>query len=187
MTHRVKVNVSPNISVNNFVKRRICDWNCYWYLLTWMRVISLYPLPSDASRVVRRINPIIRYGLWIINVTANLAQLVLFYGTDNSDLPTTEYWNNVIDYWNWTIHSVGVYSWIILFSLRENKWTKLTELLIKNDLRMQPHQSVQCSKMRNLNLFGILYILVAVWNYNFQSINELDNILYVSHRKGVYL
>ena len=159
-----KVQLYPGYSaVGHFVKRRNFDWNC-WYFLTLMRLIGLYPPAADASIAIQRIALIIRYSLWLLNVIINVAQILFFYEMDTSDLSTTEYWNTVIDYWNWTIHNVCIHSWIVFIGLRRNQWAKLTESLIKNDLRMQlSHLSIRFSKMKFVNMLGIFYILAAVW------------------------
>lgn len=159
MAHRIKV--SPVISFGNFVKRRNVTWD-YWYLLTWMRIICIYPPTKDAPSVIQKIALIVRYALWMAILVSNVLQQILLYKFDYSESSGTEYWNTVIDYWNWTIHNVCILSWIVFIGLRKNKWTQLMESLINNDYRIQPHQSIPFSKLRKLNIIGMFYIFVAV-------------------------
>lgn len=148
---------------NRLTINRNVDWN-NWYLLTWMRLISIYsPTTNSSHNVLTIISLFIRYGLWMLNLVANGTQIVLFYKDDYSGSTSTEYWNTVIDYWNWTFHNISIHSYIIFLALREKQWPKLTNILIKNNHRMQSLQlSTGSKKIKYLNIFGILYIILAV-------------------------
>ena len=82
-------------------QNRKLEWN-WRYFITWLRVISLYPL-SNVSNVIALT---IRFALWTINLVAHVAQLFLFYKLGYETASPTEYWNAVIDYWNWTVHNI---------------------------------------------------------------------------------
>jgi len=113
--------------------------NNWWYLSIWMKLIGLYPLTTNDSKVITAVSLIMRYALWILNVAANIIQMVLFYENQSSyyENSVSLYWYDVIQYWNWTVHNIGVQSWIILVALRGNKWMKLNNSLTKTDNILQ--------------------------------------------------
>lgn len=159
-----KVEHFPVTSLNRLTSLRNVDWN-FWYLLTWMRLICIYPPTTNSSHNVLAIIALfIRYGLWVLNLVANGTQMVLFYQVDYYESSPTEYWNTVIDYWNWTVHNIGIHSWIVFLALREHQWPKLTNILMKNNHRLSQslQQSTGLKIIKYLNIFGILYIILAV-------------------------
>lgn len=141
-------------------QNRKLEWN-WRYFITWLRVISLYPL-SNVSNVIALT---IRFALWTINLVAHVAQLFLFYKLGYETASPTEYWNAVIDYWNWTVHNILIHCLIIFVSLRKNHWMQLIQLLIKNDSTMQRYESKTSLKLKNRSILGLFYIAVAVRNY----------------------
>ena len=126
------------------------DGNAREFISTWMCIIGIYPLNSLIHKIIAII---FRYGLWLLNLLASIAQIVLFYELDYDEKSATEYWNTVIDYWNWSVHNISVHSWIVLFALRKNKWIKFHKKCIKINHQMQ---------IKYLNIAGVFYIIFFV-------------------------
>ena len=144
-----------------FIKRNGLVWN-WRYFITWLRIISLYPLTENPSKVVNGISLIVRFGLFVVNVAAHTGQLFLFYNLGYDAALATEYWNAVIDYWNWTAHTLLVHYFIIFVALRKNHWFELNQLLVKIDTFMQPYGSKTSIRLKNRSIMGLLYIIATV-------------------------
>ena len=136
-------------------------WN-WRYFITWLRIISLYPLTENPSKVVNGISLIVRFGLFVVNVAAHTGQLFLFYNLGYDAALATEYWNAVIDYWNWTAHTLLVHYLIIFVALRKNRWFELNHLLVKIDGFMEQYDSKTSIRLKNRSIMGLLYIIATV-------------------------
>ena len=143
------------------VQQRGLDWN-WRYFTAWLRIICLYPLPASASKAANGIALLVRFMLFLINVGAHVAQIFLFYKLGYETSSTTEYWNAVIDYWNWTLHNLSVHCLIFGVNLRHSKWLQLNKLLVKIDTSMQPYESKTSLRLKNRSILGLVYIAFAV-------------------------
>ena len=157
---------------NGSIKKHGLEWNRR-YFITWLRIICLYPLNANASKVANGIALIIRFGLWVVNLVAHILQLFLFYKLGYETASSTEYWNAVIDYWNWTAHNLAVHCLIFFIELRQNNWMQLNKLLVKNDNAMQHYDSKTSLRLKNRSIWAIVYIVVAVRH----QFNPFSNVL----------
>ena len=137
------------------------EWN-WRYFINWLRFISLYPLTNNPSKVANGIALIIRFGLWVVNLVAHILQLFLFYYYGYDTPLATEYWNAVIDYWNWTAHSLAVHYIIIFVALRKNHWMRLNKLLVKIDNAMQGYDAKTSLRLKNKSILALIYITLTV-------------------------
>ena len=140
--------------------------NYLGFFFIWMRIIGIYPLIEHDSKVLKQVGLIIRYGLWILFLVANVAIVVLFYKSDYRENSVTMYWSFVIDViWNWTIHRLGIHSWIVLIALGRNRWFKLHKSLIKIDKIVEHsigYGLITFARLKKFIIAAILYILLSV-------------------------
>ena len=142
------------------------DVDSYWWrVFTWMKVIGLYPLSLNDSKVITAVSLTLRYGLWVLNVTANIAQIAIFYENQSIyfENSASNQWYLVIQYWNWAVHNIGVHSWIVIVVLRKNKWMKLNKSLAKIEKNRQTNRSLILKDRTQNNQVGIvIFILLLV-------------------------
>jgi hypothetical protein len=143
------------------IKQSGLVWN-WRYFITWLRIISLYPLTENPTIVINGIALIVRFGLFVVNVVAHVMQLFMFYNLGYDAALATEYWNAVIDYWNWTVHTLVVHYLIIFIALRKNHWFELNHLLVKIDHFMEQYDSKTSLRLKNRSIMGLLYIVSTV-------------------------
>lgn len=133
------------------------------FFTTWLRIICLYPLNPNGSKVSSNtISLIIRFGLWVMNVASNISQIFLFYYFGYDSASPSEYWNAVIDYWNWTAHNLAVHYFIVFVALRENHWMQLIKSLQHVDNSMRQYKSKKSSRLKNKCIMGLFYIALTV-------------------------
>ena len=134
---------------------------------TWMRIIGIDPSVNEYSnRLMHAIySIIIRYGLWVDNLVSNIAQMILLYAIEYNEESLTIYWSSVIDYWNWTVHSISIHSWILLIALHKNKWVKLNKLLIKIEKIIRPDQPMIFVNRKKFATAGMCYLFFSVKNH----------------------
>jgi hypothetical protein len=164
-------------AVHNNARKQNCAvkqcglvWN-WRYFITWLRIISLYPLTESVgspSKVINGIALIIRFGLFVVNVVAHTGQLFLFYNLGYDAALATEYWNAVIDYWNWTAHTLVVHYFIVFIALRKNHWFELNQLLVKIDHFMEQYDSKTSLRLKNRSIMGLLYIISTVGLHSYK-------------------
>ena len=147
-------------SQNHVQGRNNLEWSLR-PLFIWMDIICIHPV--QRNRTITHL--VIRYGIWLLCVSAAVAQLVLFFQGFQEDFENkTDFWNKTIDYCNWAVHNIGIHSWIIVCALWNLKWSQLHNSLVSLDVDMERYQpSTDFFKLCKIGIAALLYILIAVF------------------------